>query len=192
MKAFTPIVVAALFAAANAATVKLETTKCGDIKTESFDVTLDTVVAKELKSVCGLQIVSAEGAYDATIECEAFKDAAGKESGSAKFKKGTPALISTNPVQINSVQCKVFGFAGASGTGAAGPSSTGAAGAPGSTGTPGSTGAPGQGGAGGSGTNGTNPAPGSPTPAANPNGAEKLGLSLGAVAAVVGLGMAAL
>lgn len=116
---------AALLSTSYASTVTLETTKCPQTSapTEQFDIELNTeaAVPKYLPSVCGIKIVSAsDEAYIQNIQCQAFKDAAGTTPGSAVFTYESPALIATNPVQLQSIYC----IATASSSGAA-PNSTG-------------------------------------------------------------------
>ncbi|KAF1959148.1 hypothetical protein CC80DRAFT_502215 [Byssothecium circinans] len=181
MKSFTSLIAAtALFSTAFAASVKLEQTKClQPTKLESFDVTLGNLVVKNLNSTCGLKLVSADGADLAAVQCQAYKDAAGQEKGSAQFNQSTPALISTNPVQIGSIKCAAGSVPGpnsavptitatsAGSTLVPSASPTGNATAPSGNGTnPSATNSP--------------PRPSTSTPG---SGAERLGLSLGVVAA---------
>ncbi|KAF2270487.1 hypothetical protein CC78DRAFT_528246 [Lojkania enalia] len=105
MKTFATI--AALAAVASAATVTLKETACispsGEL--EEFTIEVDKLVVKELESVCGLELLSADGVDVNSLTCLAYKDIEGTEVGSAPFTKSSPALISTNPVQENSIRC---------------------------------------------------------------------------------------
>ena len=108
MKGFTFATVAALAATTFAATVKLEQTPCVQANATtlaSFDVEVDKLTAVELPSVCGLKIVSADGADVKSIKCQAYRDAEGKEKGSKEFTSDSPALISTNPAQEAAILC---------------------------------------------------------------------------------------
>lgn len=108
MKGFTFATVAALAATSFAATVKIEQTACvqaNSTSLESFEVEVDKLTAIDLPSVCGLKIVSAEDAKVEDIKCQAYKDAEGKEKGSAEFTKDKPAMIATNPVQEKAILC---------------------------------------------------------------------------------------
>jgi hypothetical protein len=42
-----------------------------------------------------------------TVECRAYKDAAGTQPGSAPFNVTNPALLSTNLVDIGSILCYI-------------------------------------------------------------------------------------
>ncbi|KAF2442127.1 hypothetical protein P171DRAFT_433686 [Karstenula rhodostoma CBS 690.94] len=108
MKGFTFAAVAALAATTFAATVKLEQTACLQANATaltSFDVEVDKLTVVELPSVCGLKIVSADGADVKDIKCQAYRDAEGKSKGSKQFTFDDPALIATNPVQEGSILC---------------------------------------------------------------------------------------
>lgn len=108
MKGFTFATVAALAATTFAATVKLEQTPCiqaNSTALASFDVEVDKLTAINLPSVCGLKIVSADGVDKSAVKCQAYKDAEGKEKGSAEFTADKPAIISTNPVQEAAILC---------------------------------------------------------------------------------------
>ncbi|KAF1975189.1 hypothetical protein BU23DRAFT_552600 [Bimuria novae-zelandiae CBS 107.79] len=182
MKGFTfAATFAALAATSFAATVKIEQTQCLQANTTalpSFDVEVDKLTAIELPSVCGLKITSVDGADEKSVKCQAYKDAEGKEKGSAEFTVDKPAQIGTNPRQIAAVLCIGSGdvpsaqpttFAVVSTAVAAGPT----------------------GGASPTGGNSTSPtsptAPSSPTSSssdpANGNSASTLGMSFGALSA---------
>lgn len=108
MKGFTFATVAALAATSFAATVKLEQTPCiqaNATSLNSFDVEVDKLTVVELPSVCGLKIVSVDGADAKSIKCKAYTDKEGKEPGSDEFTQEVPALIATNPVQEGSILC---------------------------------------------------------------------------------------
>lgn len=112
MKTFiTLAAAAALLSTSYAATVKIEETPCIQNNTElkTFEVEIGKLVVGKLESVCGLKLVSATDADLAAIECQAFKDAEGKDPGSAKFTAAKPALIATNPVQEGSILCTIGG-----------------------------------------------------------------------------------
>ncbi|PVI08217.1 hypothetical protein DM02DRAFT_648275 [Periconia macrospinosa] len=201
MKAFTPLVAAALITASSAATVKIDTTQCNPTAgIENFEVTVDTLLVREFKSACGFKVASANGVEVNGVQCEAFKDKEGKTSGSAKFTQTSPVIIAS-AVQINSIKCTAPnsttpGNATApSNSTSSIKTSTGnstATGAP-----PASTGNAGQGN--GNGANGTAPSggpnqppqPSQPPPPGKPNGAERTGMSFGVAGAVL-VGMAML
>ncbi|KAF2196691.1 hypothetical protein GQ43DRAFT_484739 [Delitschia confertaspora ATCC 74209] len=108
MKAYTTIAaLLSLFSSVLAATVTLKETVCiqSNTELETFTIPVNELAVKELKSVCGLQILSADGVDVSTLVCRAYKDAAGTQPGSAQFTFDTPALISTNPVQEASIKC---------------------------------------------------------------------------------------
>lgn len=110
MKSFTLAATSTLLASTYASTVTLSTTPCLDltIPTEQFSIELDTAnpVAKDLPTVCGLRILSASANVDVrTISCQAFRDTAGTQPGSAVFTYDEPALIATNPVQEKAILC---------------------------------------------------------------------------------------
>jgi hypothetical protein len=108
MKGFTFATIAALAATSFAATVKIQQTECiqaNSTSLASFDVEVDKLTALDLPSVCGLKIVSADGVDVKTIKCQAYKDAEGKEKGSAEFTSDKPALIGTNPRQEAAILC---------------------------------------------------------------------------------------
>jgi len=113
MKTATLASAAAFLAASNAASVTLQTTKCLDSSIpygQQFDIELNTAqpVAKDLLSVCGLSIIAVSDAVDIhTVQCQAFRDAAGTRPGSAVFTYDSPALIATNPVQEKAIRCSV-------------------------------------------------------------------------------------
>jgi hypothetical protein len=106
-----------------------------------------------MPNVCGLEIVASTNADMSAITCQAFKDAEGKEPGSAPFTVESPALISTNPVQEAAIRCNVDGDNQATPTGfetvypttggVAAPTGTGGL-TPGGNGTVTMTGAPSQ------------------------------------------------
>lgn len=105
MKAFT---FATLATTSLAATVTLQQTACLQANTtslSSFDVQVNALTVVNLDAVCGLELVSASGADVNAIKCQAYKDAAGKEKGSAEFTKANPASIATNPVQEGAILC---------------------------------------------------------------------------------------
>ncbi|KAF2792246.1 hypothetical protein K505DRAFT_326318 [Melanomma pulvis-pyrius CBS 109.77] len=108
MKSFTALTaLATLLSTTSAATVTLKTTDClQPIALLQFTIDTDKLVAKELKSLCGLELISASGVSLDSLSCQAFKDAEGKEPGSAIFNSTSPALIATNPVQEGSILCK--------------------------------------------------------------------------------------
>ncbi|KAJ4345547.1 uncharacterized protein N0V89_011680 [Didymosphaeria variabile] len=108
MKGFTFATVAALAATTFAATVTLEQTPClqpNATSLDQFDVDVDKLTVIDLASVCGLKIVSADGVDKSKVSCQAFKDAEGKETGSAKFTADKNAMIATNPVQEKAILC---------------------------------------------------------------------------------------
>lgn len=108
MKGFTFATVAALAATTFAATVKLEQTACVQANATSlsqFDVEVDKLSVVNLDSVCGLKLVSADGADVKDIKCQAYKDAEGKDKGSKEFTFDEPAKIATNPVQEKAILC---------------------------------------------------------------------------------------
>lgn len=110
MKSFTVAATTALLSTSYAANVKLSTTECLQYTPlEQFNVKLDgEATSTSLPSVCGLMIVSADEGTDInSIQCQAFKDAAGTVPGSKVFTVADPALIATNPVQIAAVRCSV-------------------------------------------------------------------------------------
>ncbi|KAK7191805.1 hypothetical protein PSPO01_02254 [Paraphaeosphaeria sporulosa] len=108
MKGFTFATVAALAATTFAATVKLEQTACIQANATSlsqFDVEVDKLTVVNLDSVCGLKLVSADGADVKAIKCQAYIDAEGKNKGSKEFTFDDPAEIATNPVQEKAILC---------------------------------------------------------------------------------------
>jgi hypothetical protein len=60
-----------------------------------------------MHSVCGLEIVSTQGVDVHRVSCQAFKDAAGTQPGSARFTFGNSANIATNPVQEKAIFCQI-------------------------------------------------------------------------------------
>ncbi|KAL5387490.1 hypothetical protein PMIN06_002167 [Paraphaeosphaeria minitans] len=108
MKGFTFATVAALAATTLAATVKLEQTACIQANATSlfqFNVEVDKLTVINLDSVCGLKLVSANGADVNAIKCQAYMDAEGKNKGSKEFTFADPAQIATNPVQEKAILC---------------------------------------------------------------------------------------
>jgi hypothetical protein len=108
MKGFTFATVAVFAATSIAATVKLEQTSCLNINIttpNSFDVEVNKLTVVDLPTVCGLKIVSADGADVKGIKCKAYRDKEGKEPGSAEFTQDVPAQIGTNPIQEGSILC---------------------------------------------------------------------------------------
>ncbi|KAF2733221.1 hypothetical protein EJ04DRAFT_275409 [Polyplosphaeria fusca] len=127
MKFNTLTLTTLLASTATAATVTLRETPCLQAtELEEFTIETDKLVVKgtlpppssspssppspltlptELKSVCGLSILSASGISPSSLVCQAYKDAAGTQLGSARFTQAEPALISTNPVQEGSIRC---------------------------------------------------------------------------------------
>ncbi|KAH8733059.1 hypothetical protein GQ44DRAFT_721280 [Phaeosphaeriaceae sp. PMI808] len=112
MKTASLTTAAALLSSAYAATVKIETTKClnANIPLQKFDIEMNLsgpVARDDLKSICGLRIVSASDGIDLnTIRCQAFKDVVGEHPRSAVFTYARPALISTNPKEVKAIGCK--------------------------------------------------------------------------------------
>ncbi|KAF2682394.1 hypothetical protein K458DRAFT_488648 [Lentithecium fluviatile CBS 122367] len=194
MKAFTTLAVAsALLSTGYAATVKIEETPCIQNNTElkTFDVEIGKLLVGQIESVCGLKIISATDADVTKVECQAFKDAEGKDPGSAKFTQAKPALIATNPVQEGSIKCILVDGSGSSSGVTTSTTLITATG----TGTGTGTGIPAP--TGGNSTvsvTGTPTQPGSPTSTSsstspeNSNNAGRVGLSVGALA----VGVAAL
>ncbi|KAF2252971.1 hypothetical protein BU26DRAFT_515365 [Trematosphaeria pertusa] len=139
---------AALFSTAYSATVTLQETPCiqNNTNLETFEIELGKLVVKDLPSVCGLKLLSATDADINAIKCQAYKDAAGTQKGSAEFTFASPALISTNPVQEGSILCttgdigeaSTLAVVTATATGTGGGSSPTGANATVSTGAPGS------------------------------------------------------
>ncbi|KAF2636343.1 hypothetical protein P280DRAFT_155891 [Massarina eburnea CBS 473.64] len=180
MKSFTTLFAAAALASSSlAATVKITQTECiqKDTKLEAFEVTLNTLFVQDLTSTCGLELLSADGADLAAIQCQAFKDPVGTVKGSAQFNQASPALISTNPVNIGSILCTVGSLLSRGYS--PGPTGTASSNAPYPSTTGNSTVPAG---------NSTNPsATNSPPTPSNTNGpdsgAERMGLSFGVVAA---------
>ncbi|KAF2467500.1 uncharacterized protein BDR25DRAFT_395261 [Lindgomyces ingoldianus] len=111
MKAFASIAAFAAFSSAvHGATVTLKETACiTRTQLEEFTIEVDKLVVKQLDTVCGLQIISADGVDVNSLSCLAYKDAEGTDRGSAVFTFATPALISTNPVQEGSIRCNSTG-----------------------------------------------------------------------------------
>ncbi|KAF2647649.1 hypothetical protein K491DRAFT_685355 [Lophiostoma macrostomum CBS 122681] len=110
MKTFTSVAtLAVLLSSASAATVTLQETACLETtELETFTVETDKVVAKDLASVCGLKIVSVDGAETSQVTCQAFTDAEGTTPGSEQFTYTIPARISTNPVQEAAIRCNLY------------------------------------------------------------------------------------
>ncbi|KAH7408379.1 hypothetical protein DE146DRAFT_752511 [Phaeosphaeria sp. MPI-PUGE-AT-0046c] len=105
---------ASLFALASAQggppSVVVNTTPCGGSNTspQTFTVVVNTVgvVKIDAKAICGLSITSSTPLPLSSITCQAFKDADGKDVGSALFTATNPARISTNPVEIKGIWCR--------------------------------------------------------------------------------------
>lgn len=112
MKSFALAAATTLLSTTYASTVTLETTQClnNDIPLGQFSIELGTSgpVTKDLPSVCGLRILSASDSVNVrTIQCQAFRDTAGTQPGSAVFTYDHPALIATNPIHEKSIWCSV-------------------------------------------------------------------------------------
>jgi len=119
------------------------------------------------------------------VSCQAFKDAEGKNPGSAVFTFKKPALIATNPVQEGSISCSLTDGDNADDSTTittlltAGPTGTGSPTQSGGNSTVGPTGTP---------TQPSSPSGSSTDAPENPNNAGRMGLSIGALA----VGVAAL
>ncbi|KAF1996260.1 hypothetical protein P154DRAFT_525693 [Amniculicola lignicola CBS 123094] len=114
MKTSSVALLASLFSytyaqAASGPTVTLKMTPCISNDTELLEVgpiPLDKLFVQLLETVCGLELITASGIDINDISCQAYRDDAGTQLGSALFTKAEPALIATNPVQERSILCK--------------------------------------------------------------------------------------
>ncbi len=110
---FTVAVASALLSTGYASCVQLATTPCiSSSNLEQFDVPIingsDAPTVQALNGVCGIKIVSVSDDVDInSVQCQAFKDAAGTQLGSALFSYASPALIATNPVEEGSIRCVI-------------------------------------------------------------------------------------
>lgn len=124
MKTASFATAAALLSTSYAATVVLETTQCfaSNVPLQHVEIELNTsgpvatgksslwslirhrLIEVDLQQVCGLRIVESDVDVNA-ISCQAFKDVAGTQPGSAVFTYAQPASIATNPVQENAILC---------------------------------------------------------------------------------------
>jgi hypothetical protein len=109
MKASTITTFLSSFALASAVTVQINATTSGiDRPNGGYKILTNDIAS--INSYDGLaltklQLVQDQTVSAASIECRAYKDAAGTQPGSAAFTGSETAVVSTNTVTIGGILC---------------------------------------------------------------------------------------